>query len=110
MGKKFEDVPILVTEAIGVHEALKVATTHIIENIVVERDSQLVINSINCHVDVLILIINHVADTLNLARNFKNVYFNFCHRSQISLADRITKNRYYSYTPVYVINEFFSFK
>lgn len=46
MGKKLEDVPILVTEAIAIREALRVAGDYKIENVMMESDTELVNNFI----------------------------------------------------------------
>lgn len=46
LSKKLEDVSILVTEAIAIREALRMASECNMDKIVIESDSQLVINSI----------------------------------------------------------------
>lgn len=79
--KKFGDVPVLVTEAIAIQEALSIATQHSMDKITIESDSPMVINSTNGLIKDPNQIINHVKDIVNLARNFDNISFTYCNRS-----------------------------
>lgn len=65
-----------------IREALQVDAYIQVDNILVKSDSQIAISSINGQIDASRLIIDHVTDNRNLARNFNNVAFGFCARNQ----------------------------
>lgn len=46
MGRRIGNVPILVAEAIAIHEALRTAIHLNMDNLITESDSQIIINSI----------------------------------------------------------------
>lgn len=54
-------------------EAFKMTGNRNIDKILIENDSQLIINSIKGLIKVPNQVIKHVIDTLNLARNFNNI-------------------------------------
>lgn len=87
------DAPVLVAKAIAICETLRTASDHFIDNIVIESNSQLVIDSIRGLIKVPI---NHVADIVSLARNFDDIQFSYCNRSQNFLADRIAERSHYT--------------
>lgn len=87
LGKNLGDIPVLVAEAISIHEPLKLATDHNMGKILIEGDSQIVINFIRG----LIKVSSHVIDFVNLARNFGNIQFNYCNKFQNSFLDRFAK-------------------
>lgn len=60
-------------EIIVMREAFKMTGNRNIDKILIENDSQLIINSIKGLIKVPNQVIKHVIDTLNLARNFNNI-------------------------------------
>lgn len=66
IGKKLQNVPVLETEVIIIHEAFKTAALREMDNFMVENDFHVVIKSIEGQTNVPGLIINHVVDINNL--------------------------------------------
>lgn len=78
MGKKLVDVQVLVTEAIAIGEALSIVGDRSMDKILIETDSQFMINFIKGLSKVRNQISNPVIDIVNLARNFNNIWFSYC--------------------------------
>lgn len=106
LGKNIGNVSVFTAEEVAIRETLKMGRDQNIDKIVIDNESQIVINSINL-VKVPSQIFNYVLNIVNLARNFTNIHFSYCNRSQNSLRDRITKRAHYTYKFNSWFNEIF---
>lgn len=97
-GNELGDVTILMVEAIVVRLALRIAAVKSTDNSVIETDSSIVINSSEGHTDIPNLVINFIEDIKNLAKNFNQVQFSYCIRTQNSVVGGITKRVHSSCT------------
>lgn len=61
-GEKLEYVPVLVVKAIVIREALRIASDHHMDKIMIQSDLQLVINWIRGLIKIRSQIINYVID------------------------------------------------
>lgn len=69
MDRLIGDVPILIAEAVAIQKALRMASYLNMDNLLMESDSYIVINSIAGRN----MIINLIADIVRLARTFRNI-------------------------------------
>lgn len=95
LDKQLGDVPVLFAEPIAIHEVRRMATDRNMDQILIESDLQLVVNSTRDLIKVPAQFVNHVIDIGNLARNFNNIQFSYFDRSQNYIADRIAKSYHY---------------
>lgn len=89
--KKIEDVPVLVTEAIAIREALRTTCDRNMDKILIESDAKIVINSTRGLITVSSHIMNHVIYIINLGKNIDNIQFSYCNKSLNFLADRMVE-------------------
>lgn len=90
LSKKLGDIPNLVMEVIAIGEALRITSERNMDKVLIESNSQLVINSIRGSITVPSQIINYGIYIINIVRNFDDIQFSYCNRSKIPLR-RIAK-------------------
>lgn len=72
-----------------------------VDNLLMESDSQIVINSILGEIKAWTQIINHITDIVTLARKFKNIKFNYCDKNADRLAGVIVKRSHCTISGLY---------
>lgn len=89
--------PILTEETLAFRDAIMVLVQMGINNIIIERDSQVSINFIIGQAQAPIQICNIIEDIRKLERNVLNIGFSYYNKHIITMTDRLGKRVHYVY-------------
>lgn len=95
MSRRIGVVPGFIAEAIVVCEILRMVAHLKLDNLLVESESHIVINSILGKVKTPSQIVNYITDIANLTHNFSSVHFIYRNRDMNRLADMITDSLFF---------------
>lgn len=82
----------MVAKIVAMRKTLKIAIQAKTDNLIIESNSQLLINSIIGKTKVPSQFVNLVNDILLLVRNFRNIQFIYCKRAANRMTDKIAKS------------------